>query len=441
MIASPVFFQKDLTDRGEVVASSAVEGHDTVLDAMLANRRDCYDWHVAAEDIEARVAEESRGVFLVSRPHLSVNSDHRIYLDDHSRRQFCDSLSLPLSVVAKLQKDGNLSLLADNMNHYLRTGSREEYLLRLRAAEGVQGRPVHYNLRAFLPATYNRLDSIYLLSGIRAACEKHDLQWKNLYYDLDHFTCHLMRQGRKRLLRKKGEEFISGIAIENSEIGHLYGGDSFVARIYFERLVCTNGMTTSHSVNLRIKNPPNLTTNYPNVLPPFPIKRELQKSIDAFLTDEIIGRLMGGIAGGEEWIQKSAEKLSGISIKVLSHAHAREIVRGILMRSGMLFTHGVRLDGVLESLMIPIGIYDPPVARIGEPFPNSLTAWDFYNALTQYATNLMMARGTERNVRLGGRVSRQSHRIFSDDLDWSRISRRAEKAAKKPRTKVEVPTV
>ena len=398
--------------------------YDDARNRMLAHRERCDDWHVKGKCLEVR--------HYGGKPFLTREGreGQKVYFSDFSLRQFCKALGLHHPTVRKLQADGRLDLMTDLMMHYLHSSGRREHLLRLCAAGGGESASTIHELRAFLPASYNRLDNIYLLSGIQQACSKYDLLWKDLYCDRDNFMCRLILRGERNkweFLKEEGDTFVCGISLENSEVGGLGGdGKSLTAKIYFERLVCTNGMTAKDSRALRVRSNLNMETHYRDTLPPYPLGFGLQEEIDDFLVKDVIGQFMPDIEKQANFLQRQAKDMHTREIVLESESCAREIIGEIVRLAGM--RSGASIPRIYGALVreLESAARRRRDANFSVTFPITVTAWDLYNAVTRYASSLIIQReGVRRNYRLGSTLTWNTHRLSEPSL-WQEIQRQME---------------
>lgn len=375
------------------------------------------DWHINSDEIaQICLAPEwkTQGNCFKSRNDAPIfNLECRrsiIGINKPVLLQLTTEIGLPIKLVSDMLKN-DPKLLVENIKFCLDKDIK--LLLRLKSP----GIYRDYLLRACLPDKYNRLDNIYLISGIIQACEECSLYCKNIYTDENYFSCELVELNSKReLLKQVGDEAVVGVSIQNSEIDKDFG---LIFKFYIERLICTNGMTTTSKKVKKISSNVNLSTNYPDKLPPYPLPSGLQQKIDFYVTKQI--KNICAVKEKEyEKVVEVSQRLYNIKLPLIEEEGNKKkicnIIRAMLASSGFREVRGISVEEIYAAYLAE-----------KEDFPESdNTAWILVNAITRYISRLSGDEfGSTNNSYKGhktGHMLRLTSRLLSPRLNWKKIT-------------------
>ena len=356
---------------------------DESMDNLLRHLKSAYalqeDWHARGQEFQFSCAEgntddnaKAAGQdenYVVSSLHLNAR-DKKILLTLHSLKQIGKEIGLAQDTVVFLLEK-RPGLLADTLNCIFNDRhSDKEWLLRLRLGT-VAGNSC-WVLRAFLYRGYNRLDSIHLVDSLQEFCKDSSLDFSRFAFDGNRLFLHLINPVESRgFMTKVGDKFCSGIAIVNSEIDK---ENVIEVDFYFERLICTNGMTTQEKKTHCIKKsvPLNTQSQFYDQLPEYPLDEKLREQIRHYVVDEL-NKIFGQLPAAQQFLVNIAQELSSRRFD-----NERDAIKEILRRMGAYRT--IRIEDVLVFL-----------EEERRDFPEHLNNyWLIYNAIMRYISHRML---------------------------------------------------
>ena len=370
-----------------------------------------------------------RGLWDYYRLQHDKSSDRKksYSLNAQSWQQLLDCVGIPKTYSQKLLTE-NPELLVDNINNGL-NHINKTLLLRL-----TSDTPNHNDgdeIRAILPKTYNRFDNLYIVQSLlRIKDQLGDYEIKNVLYDGNFLHIEYLIANAKQLLRDVDDQIMIGFRITNSETSST---GKFSVRLYFERLVCTNGMTTGHSEDFDIskKIADKLDTLFPCGLPPNDLPTKLNEEIDEFLI-AAIGEIKKLERNEYLNLQKEMASLRKQSVSIDNEQEALAHISVMLRVSGMHKYAGVSRDEIYQAYL--------------EECKNSPhtkgTALVLYNAFTRYVSNFLSLEQPSHNqsgashtivldrgsrIRLSENLFNRSHKLFASSLRWDRVIQIARK--------------
>ena len=355
---------------------------DESMDNLLRHLKSAYalqeDWHARGQEFQFSCAEgntddnaKAAGQdenYVVSSLHLNAR-DKKILLTLHSLKQIGKEIGLAQDTVVFLLEK-RPSLLAETLNcMFNERPSNREWLLRLRLGT-VAGNSC-WVLRAFLEKGYNRLDSIHLVEALQEFCKDSSLEFSRFAFDGNRLFLHLINPvGSKGFPTEVGDKFCSGITIVNSEIDKR---NVIEVDFYFERLICTNGMTAHEKKTLYcIEKSVPLNTQFYNELPEYPLNEKLREQIHIYVVNEL-KKIFGQLPAAEKFLLKIAQELSSRIFNNESDA-----IKEILRRMGA--SNIIEVEDVLEFLK-----------EERRDFSNRRNDyWLIYNAIMRYISHRML---------------------------------------------------
>ena len=367
-----------------------------------------------------------RGDELRLTPHygLLLNPDEAYAFNEQSRRHIFELTNIPKTYYRRLLTE-NPELLANNVHHGLRSLNKK---LLLRLTTKASGRYEGGEIRAILPGTYNRFDNLYIVQSLlRVEDRLGGYKIKNILYDGEYLLVEYLLPGARKLLQDVNDEVMIGFRIANSETSFR---QKFTVELYFERLVCTNGMTTKSSENFAIpkKIKQRLSSHFPEGLPPNKLPVELEEEIDNFLL-YTIGKIKN--TGDNEYkrLRKEMADLHEQPVPIEGKLDALAHISGMMRLSSMTVHSGISRDEIFLAYREEC-----------ENSPHTEgTALVFYNAFTRYVSNFLSAEqplhdqhrrpsagrpiefDRSARIRLSESLFNCSHRLFTSSLDWKRV--------------------
>ena len=356
------------------------------MDNLLRHLKSAYalqeDWHAKGAELSfsydgsrnAGAAGRQAGLdeqHVVPCLHLTARG-RKILLTLHSLKQLCEEVGLAEKAVTGLL-ESRPSLLSDILNCLFKERSADkEWLLRLRLGT-IDGNSC-WLLRAFLDKGYNRLDNIHLIDGLREFCKRTDMEFSRFAFDGNQLFLYMINPLRPEgFLTEVGDKFCSGVSITNSEINKR---NVIEVDFYFERLICTNGMTVQdrNVAGLIHKSVP-LNTNFHNELPPYPLLNEdLRQQIREYVLDSL-----------ESFFKKlpAAQRLlidlaSHLSERRFEDESEEEAIKDMLRR--MNATRDIDVNDVVQFL--------EKEKRDFKGHQNNY--WLIYNAILRYISHRML---------------------------------------------------
>ena len=351
------------------------------MDNLLRHLKSAYelqdDWHAKGEEFRFSCDDENPADntrrrelgedYVIPRLHLTAR-DKKILLTLHSLKQMGKEIGLSDSALIFLLEN-RPNLLVENLNCLFNEHKpNKEWLLRLRL--GTIAGNSRWVLRAFLDKKYNRLDSIHLVEALREFCKLKNLEFSRFAFDGNRlFLCLINTTQSKKFLTNVGDEFCSGIAIVNSEIDK---ENVIEVDFYFERLFCTNGMTTQHKKTYFIKKSVPLSTEFHNELPKLPLNEQLRRQICEY----VVGNLkmfFSQLPAAQKSLESLSRELSERSFK-----DAAEAITEMLRR--MEASRTISAAEVLEYI----------VEERRDFTAHQNNHWLIYNAILRYISHRML---------------------------------------------------
>lgn len=405
----------------------------------------CHDFHPEAEELSFVAVQNSAPVsHMYQRFALQIDKDGKggkqIHFTNCSWKQFCKKINLPSAFTEIL--DGNPDLLARNINYLLRQ-KEQKYLLR--AVEG--GKENKLFLRGLLSDSYIRLDNYMIAQALDVGADKlvaNELELGNVHWAGEELQLQYVNKLKKTRLTRKGDECLSGVSVIHSDVGARRG---VIIRLYYERLVCTNGMTTKSTKDFllfkkKLDFPNEL---YHNKMPPW--------QLPEYILNEIRKDLLTGIlqcyGKAEDEVKKLVKELSALAerrlslsddtdSKEMSESEIKSILSAIIRISGIRNLLGVSIDDIYKAYLEEIRDFEG----------SKNTAYAFYNAITRYASRRLTSSEWQQSyswqerLELSHRITLQAARISQPKFDWVKVKREAKKEVPQWEGKVpEVPGV
>ena len=268
-------------------------------------------------------------------------------------------------------------------------------------------------LRAFLSKNFSRMDNVYMSDAIRNGLSNIPQKLDEISYSLDSNDMLIdISFKNKRKLTKLKEEYVSGLRVRTSEIGH---HKHILVMIMLKRLVCLNGMTVSADggkIYIPYFSNENSDHRFPN-LPPYPLDSDRQQSMDnedkakKLEIQSIMGEIESLI---KQVIERLEEEISQFE------KNADSFINSFPADSG-IFVHDDDIQAAVSYVFTRTGI-----AAIGGAKPKDVVpyyheeknnwkgsgepnlGWVFLNAMTRYASrkiihnNLHLAQGIQSAI-------------------------------------------
>lgn len=418
MLDTTFYYSRPKSLDKKVAGSAELEG---VLKKISADRKHYRDLYVCAKDIQvAYVHTQSKHPW----GSYKIKHDGNTYaLREHSWRQLT---SLGVTGLHKKYVETMWKQTPQQFADVMSAGFRvvgESLLIRLTSKLTKDERGVEGAVRAILPSNYNRFDNLYLVQGLMRCDVFHHYQPKNFIYTEDHLEIDFILPGSFPL-HNDGDEAVTGLRVVNYEIDAKH---KCTVSLYFERLICTNGMKTSRTDDIRAPATLVRETDYPDGLPPSELTKKTNGDIDNFLR-EAADKIESVCHAQRIKLQEHIRKLRETPIQIASKRDTAAYIRNMLdvgnvKRSQLAYFLGVpsaRVGDVEDE------IYQAYLAECAESPDTDGTALVLYNALTRYVStigNVEEDADTNRNyrIRFADELLTRSHVFLESPSEWTKI--------------------
>jgi len=364
----------------------------TVLAELERQRTAARDFRAASKLLRftaGHVERDEKGKLLtLGRPTLALEGVDDFPIRPLAERQIAEWAGIPAKYYDAMR--GSPGLLEHNVNHWL----QERQATRLvRTLDG--------DVRAFLGASYRRLDNYELMTAVAPVLDDEGVQIRSCEVTETRLFVQAVTSRFEGEVRK--DDIVqAGVLVRGSEVGH---GLISVEGLIF-RLVCLNG-TVMPDASLR-KAHVGRTTLTDGV------EEEMLADSTKALTDAALWAQVRDLTRAvldESVFQRNLDKLRSAAEATIT-ANPVKVVELASRKVGL---SEAERDGVLEHLFRDAGVTGVSVGN--------LTRYDLANAITRTAEDAVSYDRAYDLERIGGQVIELGAR------DWSALNQEAKLAA------------
>ena len=168
------------------------------------------------------------GKFIIKNPYDdSLNNIQKLDFSPHAIGQLCTKLGIPVRYINKCFEQGEISLVADNLNTWIEKIPKDKTLLFRQHEDRIRG---------VLSDKFSIFDSTSILNTLSNMGIEEEYRLKSAF--LNDERLHL-RMIDPEPLDIKGEDLFAGIQIDSSDVGK----SLLKVQFFIHKLVCTNGLT------------------------------------------------------------------------------------------------------------------------------------------------------------------------------------------------------
>ena len=398
-------------------------------DKLEAHYSMCEDFHLSAEKINFQAEGHSRNDWENYFLKLQIDGKpdgRKVFFTQDSWKQFCRKIKMPSGVIEKLKEAP--SLISQFVDYFLRKTS-SSYLARI-IGEGDKS-----FLRGLLDERYTRLDNYMIVQALldpesQRQLQEAGLELKKNLWASEELYLHYVNKKEKMTLTRVNDECFSGISIVNSDVGNKRG---VVVGLYYERLVCLNGMTQSRKVADYVikKLPAAFHSRYRNKKPDWKLPADIFERIRSLLMSGILQQYAKAKNEGKV-LKLEMEELLKVSLDMKSETEIKKTIAALIKLAGIRVLRGVSINEIYLAYLEEIRDFQD----------TEKTAYALYNAITRYASQRLTMQPDEdaerwnlpardmtimESLDLSHRIIRRTGRISSRNFDWQRVREDAQK--------------